>query len=398
MSGAKHAGAGSAPVYDGDFWSDDVILDPYPVYRQLRDLGPVVWMARHNAFAFTHHDTVKRGLLDAATYSSASGVMMNEPMNEASRGSMLNSDDPDHIERRRLFQKPLMPKALADLRPRLTELARGRVEELVAKGTFDAVAELAHFLPLAVVVELVGLDREGRDNMLEWAAAIFNGFGPAGNARTEEGVRVTQDVVRYVMERVSRDNLVPGGWGSALFDAHDRGEITEPEARMMLVDYLSPALDTTINATSAAVELFAQNPDQWRALQADRSLIPHAIDEVVRLESPIRAFSRLAVADASEAGVAIPAGSRVLMLYACANRDERRFPDAERFDVARRPGDQLGFGMGTHLCAGRHLAKLEISVILEQLLDKVGGFEVIEAERRAHNTLRGLHRLIVAVR
>lgn len=386
-----------APVYEGDFWSDEVILNPYPAYRELRALGPVIWMERHNTFALTHHASVKNGLLNAALYSSAHGTTMNEPTNAAAKGTMLNSDDPEHLARRRLFQKPLMPKALVELKDRLAQLANTRVEELVAKGSFDAVKDLAHFLPLSIVVELVGLDAEGREHMLDWAAAIFNAFGPIDKPRTREGMQVTQYVVDYVMNRLERRNLVPTGWGEALFAAHDRGEISELTARMMLIDYLSPALDTTINATSAAIELFAKNPEQWDILRADPLLIPHAIDEVIRLESPIRAFSRLTLTDHEECGVAIPANSRVLMLYACANRDEARFEDAERFDITRKPGDHLGFGMGTHLCAGKHLAKLEISLILEALLKHVAKFEVIEAERRPHNTLRGLHRLDVRI-
>lgn len=387
----------AAPVYRGDFWSDAVILDPYPVYRQLRALGPVVWMERHRAFALTHHASVSRALLNPSVYSSAHGVMMNEPMNQASRGTMLNTDDPDHLAMRRLFARPLLPKALAALRDRLAALADDHVAALVGKRRFDAVAELAHFLPMAIVVELVGLDAEGQANMLAWAAAIFDGFGPAGHPRTEQGLAVTQAVVGYVMERLDRANLAPGGWGEALFAAHDRGEISEATARMMLIDYLTPALDTTINATSAAIELFARHPDQWERLRGEPALIPHAINEVIRLESPIRAFSRFTLRDHVEGGIEIPAGSRVLMLYACANRDDGHYPDADRFDIGRKPSDHLGFGMGTHICAGMHLARLEITVLLEALIRRVASFEVQAAERRPHNTLRGLHRLDVTI-
>lgn len=387
----------SAPVYEGEFWSDEVILNPYPTYTMLRSLGPVVWMERHNAFAFTHHASVSRALLNPSVYSSGHGTMMNDAMNQASKGIMLNMDDPEHLALRRLFTKPLTPKALTELKPRISQLAHEQVTRLVQRGTFDAVKDLAHFLPFAVVVELVGLDREGQENMLEWAAGIFNAFGPPDNERTIEGIKVAQSVIGYVLERVDRKNLVPDGWGEALFAAHDRGEITEQTARLMLIDYLSPALDTTINATSAAIELFANNPDQWNLLRQDPSLIPHAINEVGRMESPIRAFSRLAVQDHEEYGISIPSGTRVLMLYACANRDENKFPDAARFDIQRKAGDHLGFGMGTHLCAGMHLAKLEITSLLEALIERVERFEVIRAERLPHNTLRGLHRLDVKI-
>ena len=196
---------------------------------------------------------------------------------------------------------------------------------------------------------------------------------------------------------MQRANLVPGGWGEALFLAADAGRISEQTARMMLVDYLTPSLDTTINATSAAIELFAAHPDQWDVLRADPSLIPQAINEVIRLESPIRAFARYVTRDHEVDGTVLKEGSRALMLYACANRDEAKYADADRFLIGRGSGDHLGFGMGSHLCAGMHLARLELATIFEALLPRVERFHVLKAERRPHNTLRGLSRLDVTV-
>jgi len=328
-------------------------------------------------------------------FSSANGCMMNAPMNAATKGIMLCSDDPDHLAMRRLFARPLQTKELAAHRQRFEALAVETVERLVAGGEFDAVHDLAHVLPLAVVTELVGLDAEGRANMLAWAASIFNAFGPIESARTVLGLDIAQQVITYVLERVDRASLVPGGWGEALFTAADRGDISEYTARMMLVDYLTPALDTTINATSAAIELFAANPDQWDILRADPTLIPHAINEVVRLESPIRAFAREVVRDHAIGDVTLKAGDRALMLYACANRDPSKFADPARFDIRRKPSDHLGFGMGTHVCAGMHLARLEITVLLQALVPRVHAFVAHSPVRLPHNTLRGLTSLRV---
>lgn len=385
----------AVPSFDLDFWSDEVILDPYSHYDRMRATGPAVRLLQNDAWALTHYDSVKAALLNPGVFSSAKGCMMNAPMNAAAQGIMLCSDDPDHLTMRRLFAKPLQPKALAELRPRFEALAAGKVEELLTIGSFDAVRDLAHFLPLAVVTELVGLDAEGRERMLEWAAGIFDAFGPLSSPRTLTGLDIAQQVISYVLERVERANLVPGGWGEALFLAADHGEISEHTARMMLVDYLTPALDTTINATSAAIELFAANPDEWAKLRADPDLIPHAINEVVRLESPIRAFAREVVRDHAIGEAQMKAGDRALMLYACANRDPIKYPDPARFDIERRPSDHLGFGMGTHLCAGMHLAKLEIAILLQTLIPAVAGFVAHSPVRRPHNTLRGLASLQV---
>jgi cytochrome P450 len=296
---------------------------------------------------------------------------------------------------RKLFAKPLQPKELSTLKPRLTALAESRVDELLARGTFDGVSDLAHYLPLAVVTELVGLDTEGRDNMLTWAAGIFDAFGPIESPRTLSGLEIAQKVIAYVLERVNRATMVPGGWGEALFTAADNGIISEHTARMMLIDYLTPSLDTTINATSAALELFAAHPDQWDALRRDPGMIPNAINEVIRIESPIRAFARQTLRSVEIGGVTIAQSASVLMLYACANRDPAKFSEPDRFDIQRRAGDHLGFGMGTHSCAGMHLAKLEITVLLEALCKRVVRLEASNPQRRAHNTLRGLKSLQV---
>ena len=384
------ATARSAPTDRSDFWSDEAILDPYPYYDRLREKGPAVWLSSNAAWALTTYDSVRAALLSPDRFSSASGCMMNQPMNEATKGIMLCSDDPEHLALRRLFAKPLQPKVLARLRPRLEQLAVGKIEQLASRPTFDGVAELAHFLPLTIVTELVGLDEHGRGHMLEWAAAIFNAFGPLDNQRTVDGLAIAEQVIHYVLNEVDRTTLIPDGWGEALFQAADAGTISEHTARMLLIDYLSPALDTTINATSSAIELFAKHPDQWNRLRADPELIPHAINEVVRLESPIRAFSRLVTSDTQVGDATLEAGSRALMLYACANRDPRKFPDPARFDIGRKAGDHLGFGMGTHVCAGMHLARLEISVLLEAMLARVGRIEAEHPVRRPHNTLRGL--------
>lgn len=388
-----------APSTDVDFYSDEVATNPYPVYRALRDTAAAVWLEKNEAWAITRYADVREALRDTEVFSSAHGCMLNRTMNEATRGIMLCSDDPGHRAMRTHFARPLSPKAVGELKARVAAQAERKVEELVARGRFDAVADLAHYLPMTLVTELVGLDEEGRARMLEWAAGIFNAFGPEGNARTAAGIATALDVLDYIANRLSRDRLVPDGWGARILGLADTGELPAEQARAMLLDYLTPALDTTINATSSAVWLFARHPDQWDLVRADPTLIPHAINEVVRLESPIRAFARYVTRDHALDGVRLDAGSRALVVYASANRDERKWADPERFDVTRKPGDHLGFGYGTHTCAGMHLAKLEITCILQSLAPRVARFELVDGdgERVPHNVLRGLRRLEVAV-
>lgn len=158
----------------------------------------------------------------------------------------------------------------------------------------------------------------------------------------------------------------------------------------ILISYLWPGIDTTVNALSSAVALFARHPDQWEAVRADRSLIPGAFQEVLRLHAPVHFFTRWVTEDVDVSGVRLDAGTRVLVMYGSANRDERRYPDPDRFDVRRDAGGQLAFGRGVHLCVGMHLARLEAHALLSALADLVARFEPAGDVRwQINNTLHG---------
>jgi cytochrome P450 len=207
----------------------------------------------------------------------------------------------------------------------------------------------------------------------------------------------TVEMLQFTNEMAKPGALDPDGWAAAAHEAAARGEISVQQATNMMVDYTGPALDTTIFAITSAIALFAQNPDQWTLLRNDPSLLRHAINEVLRLESPIQKFTRLSTRDYVLDGVEIPSGSRVLLLYGSANRDGRKYPEPERFDISRKPSDHVAFGVGEHACPGMHLARLEMASLLEQLIPRVERFELIDAELAMNNTLRGLRRLDVRV-
>ena len=385
------------PAYDIDFYSDEVIAEPYPHYQTMRDLGPVVWLPQHQAYAITRFADVRAALRSASDFLSGKGVMLNDPVNQSAAGtSMLNMDDPQHAERRRILGKPLTPAALKPLQGQIQSLADALVTRLVAKGSFDGVSEFAHFLPLTLVRNLVGLPERGRENMLEWAANIFNVMGTI-NERFLQAIP-SRNAAQAYLDSLDREDLLPDSWAARLFDLVDQRVLTEQQARDGLFDYTAPALDTTINGTSAAIWLLGQHPEQWELLRRDPSLIPAALDEAMRLESPIRAFSRFTANDVTVDGATIPAGSRVLVVYASANRDERRWDEPECFNILRNaPQEQLAFGTGIHMCAGMHLAKLEMRCLFEAFAARVKRFRVFGATRELHNVLRGLARVDVEI-
>jgi cytochrome P450 len=389
--------APTIPTDDVDLFTDAARVDPYPIYQRLRDAGPVVHLTRHDLYALPRYADVRAALMDWETFSSARSVFVDREMNAQLEGITLCSDPPEHTELRAVLGRPLRQDRMREIAPRIDEAATQIVEELVTKGGFDAATELAQHLPMTVVSELVGLGEAHRGRMLEWAAAIWDVQGPQ-NERFGAAMPLVQEFLGFAATEAVPGKITPDGWADQLYQAADRGELPRDKCPALMLDYVTPSLDTTILAITNAIALFAAHPDQWAMLREDRSLIPHAINETLRLESPVPQFSRVLTHDHEVDGVALPAGSRVALLYGSANRDERHYPDPARFDITRRPSDQLAFGRGEHVCIGMHLARMEMTALLERLADRVEAFEVLGSRPILNNGLRGLDHLDVRVR
>ena len=254
----------------------------------------------------------------------------------------------------------------------------------------------ANHLPVTVVSNLVGLPEKGRERMLIWADEMFNCFGPI-NDRNSASFFVLDEMMHYATNEAVPDKLKPGGWAMGIHDAVARGEVPAQACPAMMIDYLGPSLDTTIFAITNAVWLFAKYPDQWDMVREDPRLIPSAINEVLRYDAPIRGFSRYVARDVDMDGVLLPAGSRAIVFYGAANRDERKYPHPDRFDVLRRPGDHLGFGAGPHACVGMNLARIEMMALFTELAKRVRRFTIEEEKRILNNVLRGFTTLRITV-
>jgi cytochrome P450 len=384
------------PRSDLDLYSDETLLEPYGVYRELRDTAPAVWLTKYDMFVLPRYKEVRDALKNWQVFSSAQGVAMNENTNVAGRGTTLMSDKPEHDALRGIVGKPLLPSAIRDLTDEVSAEAEALAERLLKRGTFDAVSDLSWHLPLAIVSNLVGLPEAGRERMLAWAAATFNCLGPA-NPRLFDALPAMQEMVTYAFTEAVPGKLKPGSWGAAIYEAADRGEVPHEQCGALMIDYLGPSLDTTVFGISNAIYLFGRHPEQWDALRTDPSLMTSAINEILRIESPIAGFSRYVTEDYDMEGVTLPRGSRAIVLYASANRDERKWEDPERFDIRRRAADHLAFGVGVHACLGMHLAKLEMQSLLNALLKRVRRFELGESKRALNNLLRGFESMQVTV-
>jgi cytochrome P450 len=384
------------PTSQLDPYSERVLADPWDTYRELQELGPAVWLPKYKMFALTRYDSVARALRDAGAFSSASGVMMNDDMNQVLRGNTLCSDGTDHRRLRRIIMKPLTPKALNSLRLLIEAKAERLVNRLVAKKRFCAVAELATALPVDIVANAIGLPAEGRERMLVWAEQMFTCFGPMNN-RTRSAFPVMQEMMHYAKTHAVRGNLKPGSWAEGIIDAVDRGEVDEAIRPVLMIDYMGPSLDTTIFAIGNGVWLFAKHPDEWREVCEAPSRISSAVNEILRMEAPVQSFSRLLTRDYDMDGITLPAGARAIVFYGAANRDQRAFPEPNKFAVTREAREHLAFGSGPHVCAGQYLARLEMVAIFRALAERVKRFHVEEEVRNVHSVLRGFSKLSVAV-
>lgn len=390
------AGASAAPWSDHDPYTDEALLNPWSGYRQMRDAGPAVWLPKYQMFALTRYDAVRQALDDWESFPSGHGVMMNDRMNQILRGNTLCSDGTEHRALRSVLMRTLTPRALRGIRDDITTEADNVVRTLTEQKTFDAATELATHLPVAVVSNLIGLPEKGRERMLVWAEEMFNCFGPM-NTRTVASFPVLEEMMHYATNEAVPDKLKPGSWAVGIHDAIAEGLVPAHVAPAMMIDYMGPSLDTTICAISNAVWLFANHPDQWDLLRDDPRLIPSAVNEVLRYDSPLQGFSRSVARDVNIDGLVLPAGARTIVFFGAANRDERKYSDPDRFDVQRRPGDHLGFGAGPHACVGMNLARLEMLAIITALAKRVRRFTILEQEPLLNNVLRGFTSLRVAV-
>lgn len=365
----------SPPPCDVDFYSDAHVRDPLPAYRKMLSHGPVVWLPRNGLFAICGHGALTAALRNTRVFASGKGVSVNEDVNARLIGSTLNSDPPQHEVTRAITFAPLTPKALQVVRDRIEAEAQVIADRMVAKGRFDAATELAPYLPLTVVRDLVGLGEDGKANMLQWGAATFELMGDA-RERREAAWNGMADLRAYLDDPATLRALSPDGMASQATARGLAQGMDMEKAVALMRDYIAPSLDTTISAIGYGMMLFAQNSGEWAKLRADRTLVKNAIEEIVRLNTPIKAFSRYITEDVEVEGIALPKGKRVLMVYGAANRDPLRFADPDRFDITRNTRGHLGFGHGVHACLGMHLARLEMDCLFNALADRIKRFEL----------------------
>ena len=389
------------PTDDVDPFSHEVLEDPLPMHAALRDAGPVVYLTKYDLYAFARYEQVHASLVDWQDFESGAGVGLSnfrveEPWRPPS--ILLEADPPRHDAPRRVLTKVLGPRALRRLRDGWAADAEQLVDQVLDGGhEFDAVEALTGTFPLRVFPDAVGIQKEGRENLLPYGDHAFNAFGPSNDLVAKGAPRVAE-LSGWVNAQCQRDALDDEGFGAQIWAASDRGDITPEQAPLVVRSLLTAGVDTTVHGLSAILYAFATNPAQWQRLREQPSLARVAFDEAVRWESPVQTFFRTATVDVRVGDHVVPAGKKILMFLAAANRDPRRWDDPDSFDLSRDPSGHVGFGMGIHQCAGQHVARLEAEALLTALARRVRRIELAGPTKRHHNnTLRAWESIPVRV-
>jgi cytochrome P450 len=383
----------SVPTSTLDFYGQPAIDSPNSAYRPLLDAGALVWLQKQDVLAVGRYDPLRALLKNDEDFVSSRGVTMNPILNKAAKtaDTVLVTDGEKHSRLRRVMMAPMRPRELESIQARIRETADERVDQLVGRGRFEGMSELASHLPVTIVAELVGLPPAARAKMVSWSKATFNTIGPP-NRRALPSLPAVASMFRF-QRSLKSEHVEPGTWVRRLFDLRDEGELRTSEALGIVIDYVAPSLDTTIFATGHLLNRLARHSNEWEKLKADPSLVSGAVDESLRIDSVVRAFTRVAAREVDFEGVTLPPDQRILVVYGAANRDERHYPSPDEFDITRNARDHMAFGHGPHACAGTRLARMEMEALLKSILERVERIEVGDPVVSNNNTLYGFDAL-----
>jgi cytochrome P450 len=387
-----------------DPYDVDLVVDPYPAFRRLREEAPLYYNEPYDFFAVSRFDDVDGALVDPATYSSARGGILEliKANIEMPPGVLIFEDPPMHTAHRGLLSRVFTPRKMNALEPQVREFCARSLDPLVGAGGFDFIADLGAQMPMRVIGMLLGIPEEDQEFVRDKSDASL---------RTEPGeqMRISQekfatgeifaDYIEWRAQHPSDDLM------TELLTAEFEDETGEVRRlrREEVLTYTSVIAgagnETTTRLIGWAGKVLADHPDQRRELVDDRSLIPNAIEELLRYEPPAPHMARYVTRDVEYYGQTVPEGSVLMLLSGSANRDDRKFPDGDAFDIHRKIGQHLSFGFGIHYCLGAALARLEGRIALDEVLQRFPEWDVDldNAQLSPTSTVRGWDTLPVTV-
>jgi cytochrome P450 family 142 subfamily A polypeptide 1 len=381
-------------LVDGGFYVDD----PGPKYEWMRRNAPVYFDAANGVWGLASYEAVIGASKDPSTFSSAGGIRPDSgpiPM-------MIDMDDPEHWQRRKLVNKGFTPKRVRDSEQKIRDVCDEIIDQVCERGECDFVRDIAAPLPMIMIGDMLGVAPEDRDDLLRWSDDMVS--AQSGNATDEQYMKAMQamDGYRGFCERAvaARQAQPTDDLMSTLVHAEVDGDRLDPdevlhESLLILVG----GDETTRHVVSGGMEQLLLHPDQHKQLLAEPSRVPTAVEEMLRWVSPIKNMCRTVTHDVEFMGQDLRAGQKCMLLYESANRDDTKFDEPHRFDIERQPNEHVAFGFGGHYCLGQALARLELNVMFERLLARLPDLELAadpEAlPRRRANFISGLESMPV---
>lgn len=389
------------------------IADPYPVYRRLRDEHPILWNPESGQWLLSRHADVNRLLRDrrlGRTYlhQSTHAEMgrpeppdWHAPFHELNDAGMLDLEPPDHTRIRRLVLKAFTPRTVEAMRTRIQAVVDGLIDAFDGAGEVDLIADFAEPLPVTVIAELLGIPESDRHHLRPWSADICLMYElKPSDAAARRAVAASVAFGVYLRGLLAERRARPGDdLISALAAVVDDGEtLTETELVATCVLLLNAGHEASVNGAGNGWWTLFRHPDALARLRAEPDLLPTAVEELLRFDTPLSMFERWVLEPIEIDGLQIPRGGEVALLFASANRDPAAFPNPEVLDLTRDPNPYLSFGAGIHYCLGAPLAKLELGIAFGTMLRRVPRLELVETPRwKPTFVLRGLEALRVRV-
>mgnify|MGYP001100517083 FL=1 len=394
-----------------DPWDAVFLADPYPAYAELRAKGRVQYYEATDQWLVPHHADVSALLRErrlGRTYvhrftheefGRTAPPAAHEPFHTLNDHGMLDLEPPDHTRIRRLVSKAFTPRTVERLKPYVGNLAGELVDRLVESGGGDLLTDVAEPLPVAVIAEMLGIPEADRAPLRPWSADICGMYelNPPEEVAAR-AVRASVEFSDYLRELIAERREKPGDdLISGLIAAHDEGDrLTEQEMISTAVLLLNAGHEATVNATVNGWYALFRNPDQLEALRADHSLIPGAIEELMRYDTPLQLFERWVLDEIEIDGTTIPRGAEIAMLFGSANHDPEVFADPQRLDLTRTDNPHISFSAGIHYCIGAPLARIELAASMAALLERAPTLALAEEPKRKPNfVIRGLEGLRV---
>ncbi|MGZ7012844.1 MAG: cytochrome P450 [Acidimicrobiales bacterium] len=381
----------------------EIDTDPYPIWRRLREERPLYYNERYDFYALSRFEDVEPALVDWKTYSSAKGTVLEliKSGMEIPPGSIIFEDPPGHDLHRGLLSRVFTPKKMNAIEPKVREFCARSLDPLVGTGGFDFIRDLGAQMPMRTIGMLLGIpeqDQEAIRDQIDEGLKLEEGTMPdLSDYDTVGQAQVFEDYIEWRAKHPS-DDLMTDLLQAEYEDGDGATKRLTREEVLGYVNLLAAAgNETTTRLIGWTGKVLAEHPDQLRTVAEDRSLVPNTIEELLRFEAPSPAQARYVARDVEVHGQVVPEGSTVVLLNASANRDDRKFPNGDQFDIRRKIDHHLSFGYGLHFCLGAALARLEGRVALDEVLQRFPSWEVDwdNAVQARTSTVRGWERLPV---